>query len=68
MATFRGDDEVLDREIATLQEIARIRLRRATRELNELDRELRALKAERARRRARSMVATSPIEPATETA
>ncbi|HYK92617.1 MAG TPA: hypothetical protein VEY07_01060 [Thermoplasmata archaeon] len=56
MGSFRGDDDTLDREIATLEAIARVRLRRATRELNDLDRDLRALKAERARRRARALV------------
>ncbi len=59
MATFRGDDEVLDREIATLEAIARVRLRRAARELNELDRELSELKTERARRRVRATVPAS---------
>jgi hypothetical protein len=52
MSGFRGSDETLDREIATLEGIARLRLRRAAREMSELDRELRELRAERARRRA----------------
>ena len=56
MAGFRGDDDTLDREIETLEAMARIRLRRASRELNDLDRDLRALKAERARRKARGHV------------
>ncbi len=56
MATFRGDDATLDREIETLEGIVRVRLRRASRELNDLDRELRALRAERARRRASAEV------------
>lgn len=51
MARFRGSDETLDREIRSLEEIGRVRLRRAARELRELDRDLRELKTERARRR-----------------
>jgi len=54
MTGFRGTDDSLEREIATLEGIARLRLRRATREINDLDRELRELKSERARRRASS--------------
>jgi septal ring factor EnvC (AmiA/AmiB activator) len=52
MTGFRGSDERLDREIATLEKIARLRVRRAAAELHELDRDLRELKRERARRRA----------------
>lgn len=52
MARFRGSDETLDREIRALEEIGQVRLRRAARELRELDRDLRELKAERGRRRA----------------
>ncbi len=54
MGGFRGSDETLDREIATVEAIARLRLRRVARELRQLDRELRELKRERARRRARA--------------
>ena len=54
MTPYRATDEQLDREIATLERIARIRLRRATSEINELDRELRELRRERARRAARA--------------
>ena len=57
MGRFRGSDGTLDREIATLEGIARLRLRRYTRELQELERDLRELKRERARRRAESAVA-----------
>ena len=63
MAPFRGDDETLEREIATLESIARLRVRRVTHELNDLDRDLKSLKAELARRRARGR-----IPSATETA
>ena len=59
MPPFRGSDETLDREIETLEGIAKTRTRRAARELSELDRDLRELRAERARRRARIGVADS---------
>jgi hypothetical protein len=59
MSGFRGSDDLLDREIAALERIARIRLRRATAELRELDRDLRELKRERARRRAAAPVAVN---------
>ena len=52
MGEFRGSEETLDREIAALEAIARVRLRRAARELRDLDRELAALRRIRARRRA----------------
>lgn len=52
MARFRGSDEHLDREIETLESIARVRVRRAAREMHELHRDLDELKRERARRRA----------------
>jgi sugar-specific transcriptional regulator TrmB len=52
MTGFRGDDAQLDREIAALQGILRVRLRRTTKELSEVDRELKELARERARRRA----------------
>ncbi len=51
MSGFRGSDESLDREIAALERIARLRVRRTAVELKELDRDLRELKRERARRR-----------------
>jgi hypothetical protein len=50
---FRGDDARLDREIEALEAIAQLRVRRAAKEVRELERDLRELKAERARRRAR---------------
>ncbi len=52
MSGFRMSDELLDREIETLERIGRVRLRRASEALAEVDRELRALRRERARRRA----------------
>jgi hypothetical protein len=50
MSGFRGSDESLDREIAAIERMARLRVRRVASELNELERDLRALKRERARR------------------
>ncbi len=63
MSPYRGSDDQIDREIAALERIARIRLRRASTELNEIDRDLRELKRERARRRARAEVevASEPV-------
>ncbi len=58
MGGFRGSDETLDKEIETLEAIARLRVRRVNRELRELDRDLRELRRERARRRA---AATDPV-------
>ncbi len=52
MSRFRGSDEALDREIAVVETIARVRLRRASAEMQELARDLRELQRERARRRA----------------
>jgi hypothetical protein len=54
MSGFRGSDDELDREIAALQGMARIRLKRTVREFSELDRDLRELVKERTRRRATS--------------
>ncbi len=64
MAPFRGNDEQLDREIATLEGIARVRVRRASGELRDLDRDLRDLKRERARRRAQVATRIETAEPA----
>jgi hypothetical protein len=52
MSAFRGTDDSLDREIAQLERIGRLRVRRASQDLRELDRDLRELKRERVRRRA----------------
>jgi hypothetical protein len=56
MSRFRGSDESLDREIAAVESVARLRLRRSAAELRELARDLRELQRERARRRAESTV------------
>ena len=53
---FRGSDETLDREIETLEGIARRRVRRYARDLRDLDRDLTYLKRERAKRRAAQAV------------
>ena len=39
MSPFRGTDETLDREIETLEGMAKRRLRRYTRDLRDLDRD-----------------------------
>ncbi|HTP54163.1 MAG TPA: hypothetical protein VML94_04250 [Thermoplasmata archaeon] len=51
MKRFRGSDETLDREIAQVERIARLRLARAAAEMRALERDLRELRRERARRR-----------------
>ena len=63
MGGFRGSDELLDREIAAIERIARIRVKRTAEDLRYLERDLRELKAERARRRATAAVATSEPTP-----
>lgn len=65
MARFRGSDETLDKEIRSLEEISRVRVRRAARELRELDRDLRELKAERARRRTAARLPAGAEAPVT---
>ncbi len=61
MSRFRGSDASLDREIAAVETIARVRLRRSAAELRELARDLRELKRERARRRVESALPESGI-------
>jgi hypothetical protein len=51
MASYRASDEAIEREIAALEQIVQVRLRRYVAEMRELDRDLRELKRERARRR-----------------
>ncbi len=64
MSRYRGSDEAIDREIATLERIARVRLRRAAAEMQELEGDLRELKRERARRRAEGLHGTAVEVPA----
>jgi hypothetical protein len=52
MSPFRGSDEDLEREIAAVQGLVRVRLRRANVDLRELDEALRDLRRELRRRRA----------------
>ncbi|MGI0131818.1 MAG: hypothetical protein ACREDK_01785 [Thermoplasmata archaeon] len=59
MGGFRGSDATLEREIATLEAIARLRVRRYARELRDLERDLKALRREKARRKALSEVPES---------
>jgi len=66
MSPYHATDEQLDREIVALERIGRVRLRRASAELNEIDRELRELRRERARRVARAAELTSVAVPASE--
>jgi hypothetical protein len=61
MAAFRGSDERLDREIETLEEIARTRVRRVARELRDVDKDLAELRRERAKRRAAAETSTSQL-------
>jgi hypothetical protein len=65
MAPFHGSDQRLDREIETLEEIARVRVRRAARELREMDQELSELRRERVRRRAGTGHPASELRSAT---
>ena len=64
MSSFRATDEQLDREIAALERIARVRLRRASAELNAIDKDLRELRREKARRTARASENISVEVPA----
>ena len=55
MSGFRGDDETLEREIATLEGLTRVKLRRYAREMRDLEKDLKELRAERQRRRGRAV-------------
>jgi hypothetical protein len=59
MPGYRASDEQVDREVETLERIARMRLRRYAQEMRELDRDLSELRKERARRRASAEVPAS---------
>jgi hypothetical protein len=63
MSGFRGSDEQIDREIAMLERIVHLRVRRAAAELRDLDRDLRELRKERARRRAAQSLPTTVPQP-----
>ena len=64
MSPYRATDEQLDREIAALERIGRVRLKRATTELNDIDRDLRELRREKARRAARAAEMSAVEAPA----
>ncbi len=64
MSPFRGDDETLEREISTLEGVAKRRLKRYTDDLRDLDRDLADLRKERARRRAQSAIPSTESVPA----
>jgi CHASE1-domain containing sensor protein len=64
MSPFRGSDEALDREIAAIEGIAKVRVRRVSSELRELERDLREHRRERVRRRAEAAVPTTEGIPA----
>ncbi len=51
MSPFRGSDEQLEREIAVLEGIVRLRVRRTATDLRELERDLHELRRELKRRR-----------------
>ena len=51
MSPFRGSDEALEREVAALQGLVRVRLRHASAELRELETALTELRRELRRRR-----------------
>jgi hypothetical protein len=68
MSRYRATDEQLDREIDALERIARIRLRRAAAEMNDIDKDLRDLRKERARRRAEAAATAETATPAEELA
>ncbi len=63
---YRASDEALEREIATLEGLARLRLRRYNREFRDLDRDLRELRRERARRKAEGRVPATGSSASTE--
>ena len=56
MSAFRGSDEALDREIETLERIARQRVRRYASELKNLDQDIRELRRLRTQRKAETEV------------
>ncbi|MCI4317196.1 MAG: hypothetical protein L3K01_08395 [Thermoplasmata archaeon] len=64
MPPFRASDDQVDREIETLEQMARLRLRRYATEMRDLDRDLSELRRERARRRAAAQlpVSSEPVE------
>ena len=68
MSPFRGSDEALEREVAALRALVRVRLRHATEELRELDTALTELRRELRRRRVLAGEAVPPAVSAGATA
>jgi hypothetical protein len=68
MSGFRGSDGALDREIAALERVARVRVRRAATELREIERSLRELRRERTRRQALDEESARIVESGEESA
>jgi hypothetical protein len=61
MSPYRGSDEALEREISAVEQLVRVRLRRANDDLHDLERALAELRRERRRRqRAAAPVAEAP--------
>lgn len=60
MPPFRASDDQVDREIETLERMARLRLRRYATEMRDLDRDLSELRKERVRRRVAAQIPVSP--------
>jgi hypothetical protein len=67
VTAYRGSDETLDREIAAVEQLVRVRLRRASDDLRDLETTLRELRRERRRRQAATTgaMATPESEPTT---
>jgi len=61
MSPFRGSDGDLDREIAAVEGLVRVRLRRANDDLRELETALKELRRERRRRREAVEVSSSEL-------
>ncbi len=65
MSPYRGSDEQLEREISTVEAIARLRLRRANDDLRRLADDLSDLRRERRRRQATAVpgaaLAAAPV-------
>ena len=56
MPPYRATDEEVEKELAALERIAQVRLRRYASEMRDIDKDLSELRRERARRRAANLV------------
>ena len=61
MSPYRGSDEDLEREIATVEGLVRVRLRRASTDLRDLEATLREMRRELRRRRLATVGAGSEV-------